>query len=279
MHTTRSSKHSKSWTPKLLISLGGFALILLLLIILGPLILRANRAVLRAEISRIQTLPTNQQEFAYIKLVRATGADQEVSRALADWYTSQNNFAQAGKTYLAAQPSLVVEAAASFATLYDFDRVKTLLVQNKVQGSDADALLAQAKLNTGDSSQECKNIQQLTGSNLAERLKQACDILDMPNKSSEQVYSLVPLSAPLQTKRLLDQQAQKSSSDLLLLARISMRQGDLQTSQEYIRKGLTATPYDRDFLKGSLELLQNKQGSDTALMNLFNQQIDILPSQ
>ena len=279
MTTIRSRKRSKGWTPKLLIGLGIIALACILFVTLAPYIIRANRGVIRAEISRIQALPSDQQELAFIKLVRATGADQEVSRALAEKYKSENNYAQAGETYLAARPSLVVNAAASFATAYDFDKVKTLLTQKNIQGSDADALLAQAQLNTNDYRQECKNIQQLAGAELGENLKQACKILDSPNITGEQLYSLVELGAPLQTKRLLDARTQKSNADYLLLAKISMRQGDTRVGQEYIRKGLAATPYDRDFLKGSLELLQDKQGSDKSLIDELDKYLKVLPNQ
>lgn len=279
MTTTRSHKHSKTSRHKLLIGFGCIIIAGLLLSLASPYIIRANRGVIRSEISRIQALDVGMQEREFIMLVRATGADQEVSRALADWYLKQKNYLKAGEALLAANPSLKVEAAQVFASIYDFQRVLTILTPLTQQSNESVALLAQARMNTGNFTHECKDTARLNQAGLGKNLVQACEILMNQQPSTEQIYSLVTLGAPLQAKHMLDQRSIKSQSDYLVLARISARQGDTQATHEYIRRGLASTPYDRMFITSSIEILQTLQKGDQSLLDSLKKQLEILPSQ
>ncbi|MCC7543392.1 hypothetical protein IT415_01630 [bacterium] len=282
MHATRSRKHSKSWNPKLLIVIGSCALAWFIFSFTVPFLIRANRGVIRAEITRIQALPEAEQEGAYIRLLRATGNDQEVSRALADSYKAGGQYKRAGETYVAARPALRVEAAQAYIQGYDFSRAQEVLRDEKGRGADVQILKTQATLNIEQNTNICAEIRQNaanTQSQRAKDLNQACEIIQQKIIDQSGIYKLPTLGAPLQAKRLLESKTTKSSSDYLLLATISYRQGDYSSMQNSLRAGLEATPYDRGYLTSATDLLTATQGSDQELIAAIQKNLDILPSQ
>lgn len=283
MHTSRSRKRSKSWTPKLLIVLGSCALVWLLFSFTAPFFIRANRGVIHSEIARIQTLPKAERQAAYIRLLHATGNDQEVSRALADSYKQSGDYKKAGETYLAARPTLRVEAAMVYIEAYDFPRAQEVLEVEKGQGTDIKILKAQTTLNINQDTGICQEIRQLAASDSlnqrAKDLNRACEIIQQTPTNQSDIYTLPTLGAPLQAKRNIEAKGSKSSSDYLLLAKISHRQGDYAAAQASLRAGFEATPYDRSFLLTAKDLLTTAQGTDQALTTAIQKNLDILPSQ
>ena len=281
MHTTRSRKRSKSWTPKLLIGLGGIVLVWLVISVSAAYIIRANREVISTEISRIASLPEADRQVALQKLVVATGHDQQASRALADYYISRGDYQLAAEAYLAAQPELRVESAQAYAQAYNFKKTYDLLNidTSAAKGDDWRALKQRASLNLNPN--DLKACDEISTKSAFDTLRDACTILKNQQADTKDIYRLVELGFPLVAASKLESQKATSSTDYILIAQIYARKGDTDKAVSTLEAGFTLIPYDKQVLTEALRTLKQAKKSTEAdeLQKQIDSNLNILTPQ
>lgn len=261
MHETRYLTPSKNSRPRRRSYLWwGIGLVVIVLCLISlPVLTRSNRAFIQQKIQAAQKLPDTQRESALRSLVRASGGDQEASRALAEFYVQQLNYRAASQVYRDAHPAMLTEALTTTYETYDFKLLQQVAEQarnQKIPRAVQWQIIAQ--YNLGNTTKGC-DLVKAAASNQDE-LQQACDLLRKDSLSPAELFRLNQLNVPAIAVRQTESLATKTSSDYLLLAHYYQRLNQPKKVYEFLNAGFEHDPWNAELLDTIKKWCDTAQG-------------------
>lgn len=274
---------SKSSRPKRKLLWLGSALVLVLIItLLTPILIRTNREAIAREITAISHQESGKQERAYRELLSATGGDQAVARALAEYYSTHNLHKNAAETYEHARGALLLEAAREYALGLDYTNVARVARASTNAKPTAESLALQgiALLNQKDTEKGCEkareSVTKSTTAPLAKQVQTACEYMQ---RNQDDPWKLSEAGLLAIASEKIQRTPQTSSAALVLLARLQQQSGESDKALQSLSRALQQTPFDREVLTAITSLCsQSVTPSDcSTLQKAAGANLELLP--
>jgi tetratricopeptide (TPR) repeat protein len=274
---------SKSSRPKRkLLWLGSALVVVLIIALLTPILIRTNREAITREITTISQQESGKQELAYRELLSATGGDQAVARALAEYYSAHNLHKKAAETYEHAHGGLLLDAAREYALALDYTNVARVARTSTNNKPTAESLAWQgiALLNQKDTDKGCEKARESeaksTTAPLAQQVKTACEYM---RRNQADPWKLTEAGLLAVASEKIQGTAQPSSAALVLLARLQQQSGESDKALQSLSRALVQTPFDREVLTAVTSLCsQSVTPSDcSTLQKAAGANLELLP--
>ena len=274
---------SKSSRPKRkLLWLGSALVLVLLTALLSPILIRTNRGAITREIVTISQQEPGKQELALRKLLSATGGDQAVAQALAEYYSAHNLHMKAAKTYEQAHGGLLIEAAREYALALDYTNVARVARTSTNAQPTAESLALQgiAFLNQKDTEKGCEKARESeaksTSAPLAQQVKTACEYMQ---RSQDDPWKLSEVGLLAIASEKIQGTPQTSSAALVLLARLQQQSGKSDNALQSLSRALQQTPFDREVLTAITSLCSQSAtpGDCSSLQKTADANLELLP--